>query len=189
MKINRCGKAAPLTSDQINLLFTEGFVKPRDRALFGICLYTACRINEACTLELYDVFGVNGVRKIIVFQPSNTKGGKHTREIQVHPRLKEYLEEYNPNRTKKFLFPGRWGRGHIHTASADDILREACQRLGFEGISTHSFRRTALTKLSDEGVPLKHIQSISGHKTLDILERYLEVSDKHKESAISKLNF
>jgi hypothetical protein len=54
MKINRFGKAEVLTPDQINLLFTVGFVKPRDKTLFGVCLYAACRINEACTLpEMY----------------------------------------------------------------------------------------------------------------------------------------
>ena len=47
MKINRYGKAEVLTPDQINLLFTEGLVKPRDKALFGVCLYAACRINSA----------------------------------------------------------------------------------------------------------------------------------------------
>ncbi|MDZ8134298.1 MAG: hypothetical protein RM049_03230 [Nostoc sp. DedQUE04] len=31
MKINRFGKAQILIPDQINLLFTEGFVNPRDR--------------------------------------------------------------------------------------------------------------------------------------------------------------
>jgi integrase/recombinase XerD len=45
MKINRFGKAEVLSPDQINLLFTVGFVKPRDKALFGVCLYAACRIN------------------------------------------------------------------------------------------------------------------------------------------------
>ncbi|MHC5856885.1 hypothetical protein [Nostoc sp.] len=58
MKINRFGRAEILTPEQINVLFTEGFVNPRDRALFGVCLYAACRINEACTLAVKDVLWV-----------------------------------------------------------------------------------------------------------------------------------
>ena len=50
MKTNRYGRAEILTPNQINLLFNEGFSNPRDRALFGVCLYAATRINEACTL-------------------------------------------------------------------------------------------------------------------------------------------
>ncbi|MBV8887459.1 MAG: tyrosine-type recombinase/integrase [Chroococcidiopsidaceae cyanobacterium CP_BM_RX_35] len=91
--------------------------------------------------------------------------------------------------TKEYLFPGRHGRGHIHKASADKILRLACLRVGLEGFSTHSFRRTALTQMHNAGVPTRHIQSISGHRTLAALARYLDVTEEQKQSAISALNF
>ena len=192
MKVNRFGRASILTPSQINLLFNEGFTKPRDRALFGVCLYAATRINEACTLLRGDVIGVKGVRDILVIRIHNTKGKQSTREIQVHPKLKEYLEEHHRTdlwHTRPYLFPGRHGRGYLHKGSADLILRNACKKLELEGISTHSFRRTALTRMSDSGVPLRHIQAISGHKTLAALERYLGVTEQQKESAISTLDF
>jgi integrase/recombinase XerD len=55
-------------------------------------------------------------------------------------------------------------------------MMEACLKAGIEGVSTHSFRRTALTWISDAGVPLRHIQAISGHRSLAALERYLGVT-------------
>jgi integrase/recombinase XerD len=55
MKINRFGKAEILTPQEITLLFSEGFVKPRDRALFGICLFTGCRVSEALALKKTDI--------------------------------------------------------------------------------------------------------------------------------------
>ena len=192
MKVNKFGRAAILTPTQITLLFNEGFTKPRDRALFGVCLYGAARINEACTLLRGDVIGIKGVRDVMVIGSHNTKGKQSTREIQVHPQLKKYLEEHHScDRwyTRPHLFPGRHGRGSIHKASADRILREACLHLEIEGVSTHSFRRTALTRMSDAGVPLRHIQAISGHRTLAALERYLGVTEKQKESAIATLDF
>jgi integrase/recombinase XerD len=189
MKINRFGKAEILNTQEIS----EGFVKPRDRALFGVCLYAAARINESCTLLKGDVIGATRVRSKLIIRAYNTKGGQDTREIQLHPRLKEFLEEYsielkgrNPH-----LFPGRHGLGHIHKASADRILREALRRveLDEQGISTHSFRRTALSTMSDAGIPLRHIQSVSGHRSLSALERYLGVTEAQKENAISSLVF
>ena len=191
MKVNRYGKAETLTPEQISLLFTQAFVKPRDRALFGVCLYAAVRINEACTLLRGDVIGIKGVRSKLVIRSYNTKGKQDTREIQVHPRLMEFLTEYSTELkgSNPYLFPGRHGLGHIHKASADRILREACNCVGIEGVSTHSFRRTALTWMSDAGVPLRHIQSISGHRTLAALERYLGVTDQQKQNALSTLNF
>ena len=194
MKVNRYGRAEILSPQQISLLFEQGFVNPRDRALFGVCLYAAARINEACTLFHADVIGVKGVRDKLVIRSFNTKGKQDTREIDIHPRLREYLEEYQHsqpalNKYNPYLFPGRHGRGHLHKASADRLLREACLKLEIEGVSTHSFRRTALTAMSDAGVPLRHIQAISGHRTLAALERYLGVTDKQKQRAISTLNF
>ncbi len=42
---------------------------------------------------------------------------------------------------------------------------------------------------SDAGIPLRHIQEISGHRTLAALERYLGVTEKQKQNAISALDF
>ncbi len=195
VKVNGYGKAEILTPDQIHLLFDSGhgFVKPRDKALFGICLYGATRISEACTLNRLDVVGFKGIRSKLVLRSCNTKGKRDTREIDIHPQLREYLEEYlqsemfRPN--APYLFPGRHGRGHIHRTSADRILRTACYELEIEGVSSHSLRRTALSWMSDAGVPLRHIQAISGHRSLEALEAYLGVSEKHKKHAISALNF
>ncbi|MHC5915379.1 MAG: tyrosine-type recombinase/integrase [Nostoc sp.] len=195
MKINGFGQAEILKPEEISLLFREGFVKERDRALFGICLYTGARIYETCTLLKGDVISPRGVRPKLIIRHYNTKGGRDTREIQIHPILREYLEAYAPTITARgknpHLFPGRHGLNHIHEASADRILREALQRVGLEegGYSTHSFRRTCLTAMSDAGIPLRHIQSISGHRTLAALERYLGVTDQHKENAIAALDF
>ncbi|WP_348252601.1 tyrosine-type recombinase/integrase [Trichocoleus desertorum] len=77
----------------------------------------------------------------------------------------------------------------MNPKSADEILRETCDRLGLVGVSTHSFRRTALTQMSSAGVPLRVIQEISGHRSLQALQRYLEVSELQLEGAIASLSF
>jgi integrase/recombinase XerD len=72
-------------------------------------------------------------------------------------------------------------------AGADLILRKACDRLGLVGVSTHSFRRTALTRMANAGVPLSVIQRISGHSSLATLQRYLEVNEAQVGEAISAI--
>lgn len=188
MKINRHDQAKVLTPDEIAQLFTMGLTSDRDRALFGICLYTACRINEACSLFTADVFGARGeVRERITFRRESTKGKQATRSIPVSAELGELLAGYQSD--KSYLFPGRHGRGHLNPRSADAILREAFGRLDIEGASTHSFRRTAITQMHNAGVPIKHIQEISGHKTLAALQRYVEVTERDKVAAIAALSF
>ncbi|MEH2454298.1 tyrosine-type recombinase/integrase [Nostoc sp.] len=118
------------------MLFRDGFVNLRDRALFGVCLYAGARINEACTTLKGDVISPRGVRPKLIIRSYNTKGGRDTREIEIHPILKAYLEAYTPTinaRGKNLhLFPGRYGLNYIHASSADRILREALQRVGLE---------------------------------------------------------
>lgn len=188
MKINRHDQAKILTPNEIAQLFGVGLLNDRDRALFGICLYTACRINESCSLYTADVYRARGeVRERITFRRESTKGKQATRSIPVSGELRELLSHYHSS--KSYLFPGRHGRGHLNLRSADAILRQVFLALGIEGASTHSFRRTAITQMHNAGVPIKHIQEISGHRTLAALQRYVEVTEQDKEAAIAALSF
>lgn len=192
MKIEGHGQAKILTQEEIELLFNKGLQTDRDRALFGVCLYTACRIAEACSLEVIDIYTARGtVRSTINFRKANTKGKLQTRTIPVIEDLRSLLTSWKPNAGQTYLFPGRhpshhWH--HLHPDSADKILRKAFERAGIEGASTHSFRRTALTQMSNAGIPLRIIQEISGHSNLEQLQRYLEVKPDQVKGAIASLS-
>ncbi len=189
MKINRYGQAKVLTQPELELLFSEGLQTQRDRTLFGVCLYTACRINEACTLLTNDIFNAQKVvRSHLVIRRGNTKGQLDTRTTPVLEDLRLLLVAYQPDAGKTYLFPGQWGRGHLHPDSAARILRTACAKVGIEGVSTHSFRRTALTQMSNAGIPLRVIQKISGHRSLTQLQAYLEVQPEQVTGAIASLS-
>jgi integrase/recombinase XerD len=192
MKINRHGQAAILSHSEIELLFAEGFQSDRERALFGVCLYTAARIAEACSMLSEDVYTSRGrVRASINIRKAATKGKLATRTIPVIEDLRSLLTIWQPHAGKVYLFPGRhpshhWR--HITSDSAARLFREACQRVGIEGASTHSFRRTALTQMSNAGIPLRVVQEVSGHRTLTELQKYLEVSDAQVRGAVSALS-
>jgi integrase/recombinase XerD len=195
MKIDRHGQAKILTVAEIQLLFNEGFTvdPPRDRALFAICLYTACRISEAVTLRKRDVLDLKGaVRPEIIIRKGNTKGKLATRTIPVIADLTAKLTAYTPRKNSIYLFPGNEinsrAESHLHRDSGIWLLREACKRVGLEGVSTHSFRRTALTQMSNAGIPLRIIQEISGHRTLDELYKYLEVKPEQVLGAVASLS-
>jgi integrase/recombinase XerD len=66
-------------------------------------------------------------------------------------------------------------------------LRVACQQVDIFGVSSHSFRRTALTQMSNACIPLRVIQEISGHRNLEQLQRYLEVTDNQVLEAAASL--
>lgn len=184
MKVNGNGQGKILTPTELQQLFSEGFTMPRDRALFGICLYTGCRVSEALALQTTDI--KSGT---LTFRKSTTKGKLKTRVVDIQPGLAQLLAEYQLLKSGA-LFPGMRGRTFTLTRfAADKILKGACVRVGLEGVSTHSFRRTALTMMSSAGIPLRVIQEISGHNDLGTLQRYLEVSPEQKRKAVAAIGF
>jgi integrase/recombinase XerD len=60
--------------------------------------------------------------------------------------------------------------------------------VGIEGASTHSFRRTALTQMSDNNIPLRVIAEVSGHRNLAQLQAYLDVRPEQVLGAVSSLS-
>jgi len=190
VKIDRHGKAKVLTPEEIQRLFTIGLTTARDRTLCAVMLYTGCRVHEAVTLKITDVYDKKGrIRPELILRKGNTKGKLATRTIPVLDDLRHFLEQYKPPITSEgFLFPGRWGRGHLHSDSAAIIFREGCKQVDIEGASTHSFRRTALTLMSNAGIPLRVIQEISGHRNLEQLQNYLEVETSQVRGAIAALS-
>ena len=155
--------------------------------MFGVCLFSACRIRECCTLLTQDIYTPKGnVRPRLVIRKSNTKGKLATRSIPVIEDLRRLLADYYSLAGDDYLFPGR-SDGHISEDSAARILRVACQQVDIFGVSSHSFRRTALTQMSNAGIPLRVIQEISGHRNLEQLQRYLEVTEDQVLGAAASL--
>ena len=184
MKINGNGRGKVLTSTELRLLFSEGLQIPRDRALFGICLFTGCRVSEALALKNSDICG-----GAITFRKSTTKGKLKTRVMDIQPELAAMFADYQSLHPGS-LFPGVRGvTEHLTRSTADKLLRTACGRVGLVGVSTHSFRRTALTMMSSANIPLRTIQEISGHNDLGTLQRYLEVTPEQKTAASATIRF
>ena len=78
MKFNGFGRAKVLSSSEIDKLFAWGFTNSRDRALFGICLHTGCRISEALATTTLDLnMGYITLKKRV------TKGKKRTMMIPI----------------------------------------------------------------------------------------------------------
>jgi integrase/recombinase XerD len=180
VKVLGNGRAKILTPAEIDRLFDRGFITARDRLLFAVTFYCACRISEALALTTHDIVGGS-----VTLRKATTKGKSATRTLPLHPMLGKYLKAYTPD--VGILFPGREGTKPLTRSFADLIFKEACKRVRIKGASTHSMRRTALTNLSNGGVPLRVIMEISGHKNLSSLQRYLEVQPEQLVKAIGLL--
>lgn len=173
MKNNRNGQAETLSEDQLAELFSV--LPPNHKLLFAICYFTSCRVSEALQLHWSDLIGDR-----IVFRAATTKT-KRTRDVKIAQKLAAVLAELNLTQ-KGYLFPGKNG-GHLSRQAADLALRKACDYIGLQGISTHSFRRSAVTRLYHAGVDLKTLQKRTGHVNLANLALYVDVPQAAVDAA------
>ncbi|MDX2244539.1 MAG: tyrosine-type recombinase/integrase [Leptolyngbyaceae cyanobacterium bins.302] len=85
-----------------------------------------------------------------------------------------------------YLFPGRF-TNHLTTQAADKALRQAYDYLGIRGVSTHSFRRSLLTKMHNQGHSLRTLQQITKHSDIGNLAKYLDVGQQEADAALCSL--
>lgn len=176
-KVNRNGQAAVLSDEQLAQLFNELYLP--HRLLFQICYYTAARVGEVVKLQVDDIAAGR-----ITYRAQNTKT-KRTRSVVIAPPLREAMKAGALPQTG-YLFPGR-SSGHLTTQAADKALRQACDYLNLEGVSTHSFRRSLLTKMHQQGHSLRTLQQITKHADIGNLAKYLDVGQQEADEALCGL--
>ena len=184
-KCNRSRQAAILSPEQLDALMEH--LDPLGRAVFQTARFTAGRINEVLSLTWSNIY-----EDCLVFPKAITKKKVRTREIPMNPKLQCEIATWKTSWPDKFgrdpdpndfVFPVKADISkHVTRRFVDKALRSACTEAGLHGVSTHSFRRSALTAASDAGCPLRHIQELSGHGSLSVLQAYLSCTEKQKRA-------
>lgn len=192
MKNNRNGQSAILTETDYSKI-RRHIKSQKYKLLLDLAWYTGERWGALIKLTVADVYNSDGTpRDYINFRARTRKaspdGKRKTRQVPVHPVLRDSLTTYKPEQGA-WLFPDRSGGEPISLRWADMILRSAVDKAGLtaKGISTHSTRRTFITKLAKKGVSLATIKKATGHTDLKVLSRYIEVSDDEVREAIATL--
>ncbi|NER36215.1 MAG: tyrosine-type recombinase/integrase [Oscillatoria sp. SIO1A7] len=195
-KNNRCGQAAILTDDDYAKILQQ-LKNPTHQIALQIARYTVERVGAITKLQISDVYADVSQGEVlpeITFQANTRKaapGGKReTRQVPVHPTLKELLQLYRPPTNSRWLFPSpRYRDQPVTVRAMDKWLKKALARanLSHKGASWHSPRRTGITTLSNAGKSVKVIQAVTGHKSLAALMRYIEVTPQAVENAIAVL--
>lgn len=191
----REGKAINI-SETVFSKIRKHLVNKRQRLVFDIAWWTGERIGAVCQLRVEDAYldALKSIpREYLTFRAAtrkaDTKGKRRTRQVPIHPQLRELLEAYSPPVTG-WLFPNRLDADqHLDSGGAAWYLSRALEKakLGGCGIKTHSFRRSFITRLSECGIDPRVIQEITGHQSLTALQRYIEVSPARVKQAISLL--
>lgn len=169
-------RAAVLTPEQIAAMLEAA--SPRDAALVVLMCVGAMRVGETTLLAWEDVEECS-----ITIPGGITKTGA-SRRFTLPPAACKWLQEWRqvcPATKKGWVFPGQAGQP-LSIRGAQTAITKLAAKLGIEGVSSHSFRRSALTAAHQAGLSLREVAEISGHKSLGALERYLD-QDAAREKA------
>ena len=187
MKLSRFGQSTPLdpkTYQQISNCFATDVYQ----VFLALAWYTGERPQAILKMQVSHVY-LDPPKRIVrdtVIDPATNRKDKQSREVPTHRALKLVLAAYQPPESG-FLFPSFYKeKAHLSRQAVDKIFRRALTKAGLEnqGYSLYSARRGFITHLKRLGYDLKIIQKLTGHKSLNSLIRYIEVSEEQLKNAI-----
>ncbi len=146
--------------------------KLRDIAIFTTYLGTGIRVSELVNLKIPDIDF--NTQSFIVTR----KGGDQQEifmPVQVNNAIYEYLYQDEENvRDSGPLFLGRGGKA-LTIASVEKTLKNYCFAVGIthpDKTRPHALRRTFACRLLEDGVDIKMVAELMGHKNIEVTHRY-----------------
>ena len=177
-------KTTALTTEQYKEIIQtmkEGFCgcRPNERVATALVLEgnLGLRISDIVKLRLCDIVLDGGRYRLeIVEQPTGKR-----RIFTVPPVIQQYSENYclrNGIRRDERIFP-------LTERAIQKQLKIVCDYLGFEGISTHSFRKWYATEIyKNSGYDIALVQRLLQHSSAAVTQRYIGIEPQRIEAAI-----
>ena len=148
--------------------------KLRDIAIFTTYLGTGIRVSELINIKIEDIDLYTNT--VIV-----TRKGGDQQEIFLPQQVKETIEEYLMSEKEKReqiqsgnLFLSR-NKKPFTAAGIEKLLKGYCQTVGItnpDKARPHALRRTFACQLLEDGVDIKMVAELLGHKNIEVTHKY-----------------
>lgn len=162
--------------------FLDAVTPIGNRAVLTACYAAGLRVSEAVSLRPRDVDSER-----MVIRVEQGKGAKD-RYTMLSERLLHVLRDYW-RRTRpegEWLFPGLIPGSHLQRHTVARACRKARERAGIDKhLTPHSLRHGFAIHLLENGVDVRTIQMLLGHRSLATTARYLPVARSKVCSATS----
>ncbi|MDP6627597.1 MAG: tyrosine-type recombinase/integrase [Methanopyri archaeon] len=144
---------------------------PKHRTALALIYSSGLRVSEAVGLRPEDI---DPERHCILVRSGKGRKDRYTPlSVYALALLRDYVRAYQPD---AWLFPGRDG-AHLTERSVQRAFKLSLQRAGIgKRASVHCLRHSFATHLLEDGVDLRYIQEILGHKSSRTTEIYTHVA-------------
>ena len=155
----------------------------RDQAMLELLYASGMRVSELISLDLEDISLDTGAVRCF------GKGGKE-RVVPIHNQAIEsvrfYIEEVRPgllgSKSGSALFLNRRGN-RLTRQGFWLILKGYCRKVGLDDkITPHTLRHSFATHLLHGGAPLRHVQELLGHASINTTQVYTHLTSEHVRS-------
>ena len=177
-------KTTALTTEQYREIITtmkEGFCgcRPNERIATALVLEgnLGLRISDILRLRPCDVIQDGGRYRLELTEQKTGKRRVFTVPLVIWQYIENYSLRHGIGRTD-LLLP-------ITERAVQKQLAIVCDYLGFEGISTHSFRKWYATEIyKSNGYDIALVQRLLQHSSAAVTQRYIGIEPQRIEKAI-----
>ena len=165
---------AVLSRDEINAII-DATPNLKHKAIIATMYSSGLRVSEVVHLHYEDISRTN---MQIYIRNSKTHSSRYA---ILSKRALDILTEYwfKCGKPKGILFPNQW-TGEYLTPSATGLeMRKSVKKAGLpKDVHSHCLRHSFATHLLEDGVDIRYIQSLLGHRSPKSTEIYLHLSNK-----------
>lgn len=181
----KTGQAKVLSDKELKqvLKFVEvGNHAKRNTAIIILSNYLGLRAKELAAIKIDDVMENGSIQKVLRLVAAYTKGAKH-RDISIENKtvikaLQDYLLERKTAEGLAFNTSAPLFKSQKKTAFSPNamvrVLGDIYKSAGFNNASSHSGRRSLITKLAYSGIDLNSVRQIAGHSNIATTQRYID---------------
>jgi integrase/recombinase XerD len=172
-------------------LLIEAAPKLKYKAALSVAYGAGLRAAEVCALRVTDID-----RSRMAIRVNQGKGSKD-RNALLSPTLLDLLQDWwheghEQGKMLKggWLFPGKTITNPISTRQLNRILHDAADRAELDKpVTLHLLRHSFATHLLEQGIDIRVIQVLLGHKKLETTARYVHVTTQTLRSVTSPLEY
>ena len=177
-------KTVALTTEQYTEIITtmrEGgcFFRPNERVATALVLEgnLGLRISDILKLKPCDIVRDGDRYRLEITEQKTSKSRVFTVPLVIQQYIENYCLRNGIHRNER-IFP-------LTERAIQKHLKAVCDYLGYEGISTHSFRKWYATEIyKANGYDIALVQRLLQHSSAAVTQRYIGIEPQRIEEAI-----